>query len=76
MVALYSDQYTSISGAAKYVTQVPINSTDILNYLVKIMLLLHYNRIGTCVTYLTDSDTTKNGGIGLIPIQMPELVQP
>ena len=36
-------------------------------------MLLHHlininNRIDTCATYFTNSDTTKNAGIGPIPI--------
>ena len=58
-------------GAVKYYTRVPIP----LLYLIKSCYYLYNNGIGTCVTYFTDSDTTKNAGIGLIPIQMPELMQ-
>ena len=44
------------------------NSVTKFNYLVKSS---SYNKgIGTCVTYLTDSNTTKNAGIGPILIQI------
>ena len=52
--------------------QVPIP----LLYLCLITLLNYvitsYNKgIDICVTYITDSNTTKNAGIGPIPIQIP-----
>ena len=47
-----------------------------LNWCLEIHLKCTNNRIGTCTTYLTNSDTIKDGGIGPIPIQIPELVQP
>ena len=28
-------------------------------------------RVGSSITYLTDSNTIKNAGIGLIPIEIP-----
>ena len=37
---------------------------------------LHAYRIGTCVTYFTGSDTTKNAGIGLIPIPIATRCSP
>ena len=54
MIALYSGQYISIFGVVKCYA-----STVIFNYLVKSCYYLYNNRIGTCVTYFTDSDTTK-----------------
>ena len=39
-------------------------------------LLCTCNSVGTCITYLTAFDTIKNTGIGSIPMQIPELVQP
>ena len=56
MVALYSGQYISIFGVVKCYKSY---------YLVKLCHNLYTYRIGTCVTYFTDSDTTKNPGIGL-----------
>ena len=58
MVALYSGQYTSFFGVVK--CYISTNSIVIFNYLVKSCYYLYNNRIGTCATYFTDSNTTKN----------------
>ena len=49
------------------------NSVVIFNYsLNHVITSESYNKgIGTCMTNLTDSDTTENIGIGSIPIQIP-----
>ena len=48
-------------------------AAEYLNWCLEIHLKCTNNRIGTCITHLTDSDTIKNGSI---LIQIPELVQP
>ena len=63
---------------------IPIHGNTIecvvkINFVFKVVKLKNYfrvnnvqnNRIGTCITYLTDSDTIKTAGIGQISIQIP-----